>query len=130
MPGEPVRGALASLVGFFSALMGIGGGTFGVPLMTLFGVPIHRAVATASGFGVLIAVPAVLGFLLVKVAEAPPFTLGAVNGPAFLLVIGTTLLTTPWGVRLAHAMNPRPLKRAFAVFLTLVALNMLRKVLW
>jgi uncharacterized membrane protein YfcA len=44
-------------------------------------------------------------------------------------VIGSTLITTPLGVRLAHAMDPKPLKRAFAVFLTLVALNMLRKVL-
>lgn len=130
MPAEPVRGALASSVGFFSALMGIGGGTFGVPLMTLFAMPIHRAVATASGFGVLIAVPSVLGFLLVQAEGAPPYTIGAVNLPAFLVVIGTTLLTTPLGVRLAHAMNPKPLKRAFAVFLTLVALNMLRKVLW
>jgi uncharacterized protein len=129
MPVQPTRSALAGGVGFFSAMMGIGGGTFGVPLMTLYAMPIHRAVATASGFGVLIAVPAVLGFLFLKVAEAPPWTVGAVNLPAFLVVIGTTLLTTPLGVRLAHAMNPRPLKRAFAVFLTLVALNMLRKVL-
>ena len=86
-------------------------------------MPIHRAVATASGFGVLIAVPSVLGFLLLPVADAPPYTVGAVNLPAFLVVIGTTLLTTPLGVRLAHAMNPKPLKRAFAVFLTLVALE-------
>ena len=42
---------------FASTLMGIGGGTFGVPLMTLYGVPIHRAVATASGFGVAVSVP-------------------------------------------------------------------------
>jgi uncharacterized membrane protein YfcA len=129
MPGQPVRSLWAGAVGLFSAMMGIGGGTFGVPLMTLYGLPIHRAVATASGFGVLIAVPAVLGFLFLPVADAPPYTVGAVNLPAFLVVIGTTLLTTPLGVRLAHAMNPKPLKRAFAIFLTLVALNMLRKVL-
>lgn len=129
MPGQPVRSLLAGTVGFFSAMMGIGGGTFGVPLMTLYALPIHRAVATASGFGALIAVPAVLGFLFLPVENAPPYTVGAVNLPAFLVVIGTTLLTTPLGVRLAHAMNPKPLKRAFAVFLTLVALNMLRKVL-
>ncbi len=129
LPGQPARGAMASAVGFFSALMGIGGGTFGVPLMTLFGMPIHRAVATASGFGVVIAVPSVLGYLLVNATGAPPWTIGAVNLPAFAVVIGTTLLTTPWGVALAHRMNARPLKRAFAVFLTMVALNMLRKVL-
>jgi uncharacterized protein len=129
MPTQPARSALAGGVGFFSAMMGIGGGTFGVPLMTLYNMPIHRAVATASGFGVLIAVPAVIGFLFLAVTDAPPYTVGAVNLPAFLVVIGTTLLTTPLGVRLAHAMNPKPLKRAFAVFLTLVALNMLRKVL-
>lgn len=129
MPTQPTRSALAGGVGFFSAMMGIGGGTFGVPLMTLYGMPIHRAVATASGFGVVIAVPSVAGFLLLPVANAPPWTIGAINLPAFLVVIGTTLLTTPLGVRLAHSMNPKPLKRAFAVFLTLVALNMLRKVL-
>lgn len=127
LPGQPVRGALGFGLAFFSAIMGIGGGTFGVPIMSLYAVPIHRAVATAAGFGVLIAVPAVLGFVFLIVPEAPPFTLGAINIPAFLVVIGTTLITTPWGVRLAHSMDAKPLKRVFAVFITLVALNMLRK---
>lgn len=128
LPGQPVRGIMASVLAFCSAMMGIGGGTFGVPLMSLYGAPIHRAVATAAGLGVLIATPAVLGFLFVPIENAPPYTLGAVNIPAFLVVIGSTMLTTPWGVKLAHAMDPKPLKRAFAVFITLVALNMLRKV--
>jgi uncharacterized membrane protein YfcA len=109
-------------------LMGIGGGSFGVPLMSLFGVPIHRAVATAAGFGVLIAVPAVIGFLMVSLdGPVPPYTIGAVNLIAFAVIIAMTLITAPWGVRLAHAMDPGPLKRVFAVFLVLVALNMLRK---
>lgn len=128
LPGQPARGIMASVLAFCSAMMGIGGGTFGVPLMSLYSVPIHRAVATAAGLGVLIAVPSVLGFLFVPIENAPPFTVGAVNVPAFLVVIGSTMLTTPWGVKLAHAMDPKPLKRAFALFITLVALNMLRKV--
>lgn len=127
-PGQPWRGLTSGGIGVVSVLMGIGGGTFGVPILTLFGLPIHRAVGTASGFGVLIAVPSVIGFLAYPVADAPPFTLGAVNLPAFAVVLATSLFTTPWGVRLAHAMNPRPLKRAFALFLVLVAGNMLRKV--
>jgi uncharacterized protein len=128
MPAQPIRSILATGIGFLSVLMGIGGGTFGVPMMSLYNVPIHRAVATASGFGMIIAVPSVIGFLFLSVDQPPPFTIGAINIPAFLIVIVTTLLATPWGVKLAHAMNPKPLKRAFAVFLVLVALNMLRKV--
>jgi uncharacterized membrane protein YfcA len=129
MPQGLARWSFALLVGFLSVLMGIGGGSFGVPLMVLHSVPMHRAVATAAGFGVLIAVPSVAGFLLLEVAEdgRPPYTLGAVNLPAFLIVIAMTLITTPWGVRLAHSLNPRPLRRVFAVFLALVALNMFRK---
>lgn len=127
MPSGAVRAVLSPLVGFLSVLMGIGGGSFGVPLMSLFGVPIHRAVATAAGFGVLIAVPSVAGLLLTPAAEAPPFTAGSVNLPAFLVIVAMTLVTTPWGVKLAHAMDPAPLRRVFAVFLALVALNMLRK---
>jgi uncharacterized membrane protein YfcA len=130
MPGLVGRSILSPLVGLLSVLMGIGGGSFGVPVMTLCGVPIHRAVGTASGFGLLIAAPSVLGFLLVDIDSPPPFTIGAVNLVAFALVIGTTMLTTPWGVRLAHAMDPRPLKRVFGAFLTVVALNMLRKAWW
>lgn len=131
MPRGLRRLVLSPLVGFLSVLMGIGGGSFGVPLMSLYNTPIHRAVATAAGFGVIIAVPSVLGFLFLPLdpASRPPFTVGAVNLVAFGVVICMTLLTAPWGVKLAHAMDPKPLKRAFAVFLVLVALNMLRKAL-
>ena len=130
MPKGPLRLVLSPLLGFMSVLMGIGGGSFGVPTMTLFNTPIHRAVATAAGFGLLIAVPAVIGFLMVDMGmEVPPFTIGAVNLIAFGIIIAMTLITAPWGVKLAHAMDAKPLKRAFGVFLVLVALNMLRKAL-
>ena len=131
MPQGGTRGYLSVILGFLSVLMGIGGGSFGVPLMSLYARPIHRAVATAAGFGVLIAVPSVIGFLFLTIdaPHRPPLTIGAVNLVAFVVVIAMTLITAPWGVRLAHAMDPKPLKRVFAVFLTLVALNMLRKAL-
>jgi uncharacterized protein len=128
MPEGATRAGLGGALGFFSALMGIGGGTFGVPMMSLYSLAIHRAVATAAGFGIIIAVPSALGFLTLQIAQPPPFSIGAVNLPAFFVTIAMTLITTPFGVRLAHRMDARPLKRAFAVFITLVALNMLRKV--
>jgi len=131
MPTGPRKFVLSPLVGFMSVLMGIGGGSFGVPLMTLYNTAIHRAVATAAGFGVIIAVPSVIGFLLLDVGSVgrPPYTIGAVNLVAFVIVIAMTLLTAPLGVKIAHAMDPKPLKRIFGGFLMLVALNMLSKVL-
>ncbi|MGC9370635.1 MAG: sulfite exporter TauE/SafE family protein [Paracoccaceae bacterium] len=130
MPGGMLRAGLSGFIGFMSVLMGIGGGSFAVPTMTLYGQPIHRAVATAAGFGVSIAVPSVIAFFFVQIpAEVrPPLTLGAVNLPAFGIVICMTMFTAPLGAKLAHAMDPKPLKRFFAFFIMIVALNMLRKV--
>lgn len=131
MPTGLARAIFSPIVGFLSVLMGIGGGSFGVPLMSLFGRPIHSAVATAAGFGVLIAVPSTIGFLLSGWGDpsAPPFTIGRVNIVAFGIIVSMTLLTAPIGVKLAHMMDPKPLKRVFAGFIILMALNMLRKAL-
>ncbi|SMX27963.1 Sulfite exporter TauE/SafE [Pelagimonas phthalicica] len=130
MPTGATRAALSPTVGFMSVLMGIGGGSFGVPLMTLFNVPMHRAVATAAGFGVLIAVPSVIGFLFLKTEAAPPFTIGAVNVPAFAIAVSMTLITAPIGARLAHSLPAKSLKRIFGIFLLIVGLNMLRQAVW
>ncbi len=130
MPTGMTRIVMSPTLGFFSVLMGIGGGSFGVPLMSLYNTAIHRAVATAAGFGVIIAVPAVIGFVFVETpAMAPPWSIGLVNVPSFILIIAMTLITTPYGAKLAHSMDARPLKRVFAVFLIAVALNMLRQAL-
>ena len=129
----PPRGwkgaALSAPMGFASALMGIGGGTFGVPALTLFGLPVHRAVATAAGFGLVIAVPAAAGFVLsgLAVENRPDFTLGYVHLPAFAIIVPMTVLFAPVGVKIAHSIDPRPLKLLFALFLAATALNMARK---
>lgn len=129
MPVGLKRAVLSPVIGLLSALIGVGGGAFAVPMMSLFGRPIHRAVATAAGFGLVIAVPSVLGFLTIEMdAETrPPFTVGLINLIAFGVTISMTLLTSPIGARLAHRLNPVHLRRVFAVFLLFVAANMVRK---
>jgi len=128
MPRGPRRALMSAAVGLLSVLMGIGGGSFAVPIMTMHGRPVHQAVATAAGFGVLLAVPSTAVFLFTGVAPGarPPYTLGSVNIAAFVIVIAMTLMTAPLGARLAHALPARPLRRIFAVFLLIVAGNMLR----
>ena len=129
MPTGWLRAVLSSLIGFLSVLMGIGGGSFAVPLMTLSSVPIHRSVATATGFGLLIALPSVVAFLFVPVPleVRPPMTLGSVNLGAFVIAISMTLITAPLGAKLAHSVDEKTLRRAFALFILVVATNMLRK---
>jgi uncharacterized membrane protein YfcA len=131
LPRGAARAAVAGGLGLLSAMMGIGGGAVGVTVMTLCGRPIHQAVATASGFGAAIALPAALGYVLMGWGRAglPPWSLGFVNLPGFVLVAVLTAITAPLGARLAHRLPQVALKRAFAVFLALTALNMLREAL-
>lgn len=124
-PRPGLRAALGAGLGFGSALMGIGGGTFGVPLLSHFGHPIHRAVATAAFFGLAIALPAALVLALTPVALAPPGTLGALHLPSFALTIAVTLVTAPWGVHLAHRFDPGPLKRLFGCVILAIGARML-----
>lgn len=116
-------------IGAASAMMGIGGGSFGVPLMTLCGRSIHQAVATASGFGAAIALPAALGFIITGWGRdhLPWGSLGFINMPGFVLLASLTALTAPIGARLAHRLDQKMLKRAFAIFMAFTALNMLRE---
>ncbi|QDL94968.1 sulfite exporter TauE/SafE family protein (plasmid) [Paroceanicella profunda] len=128
-PGRMLSALYGGTIGFLSALMGIGGGSFTVPLLTAYNISPHRAVATSPGFGLLISVPAFLTFLLTgwHVAGKPPFTVGYVNLPAVVLIMFTSLLTVPLGVRLAHRLSPAQLRIVFACTLLLLAGNMLRK---
>lgn len=132
LPTGAVRAAVGGTIGFLSVLMAIGGGSFGILLMRLHGFSIHRAVGTASGFGLAIAVPSVLAFLFAGwgAPSKPPGTVGLVNLPAFAAVVLSTLVTTPLGVRMAHALNPVHLRRLFGLFIVTMSLNMLRKAAW
>ena len=125
------RSFLAAPIGAFSAMMGIGGGTLSVPVLTLCSVPAHRAVGTAALFGLVIAIPGVVGFALAGPFAAPllPGSVGYINLPAALLISCTSVFFAQFGARIAHRMNARTLRLAFAFFLAVSALKMLSGVL-
>ena len=118
------------LVGLLSTLMGIGGGLFSNLLMTFYGRPIHQAVATSSALAVLISIPGAIGYVYAgwpAAAHYPeviplqwPFALGYVSLIGAVLVMPTSLLTAPLGVRAAHAMSKRTLEVAFGCYLFIV----------
>lgn len=128
IPGSAMLNRLiATAIGFVSALMGIGGGTLSVPTLALFNFPIHRAVGTASAFGLAIAVPAVFGYVHGG-WDAPgrsAFSLGYVDFRAAIPLVIMTVLFAPLGARIAHSIDRTPLKRCFAAFLAVTAIRML-----
>ncbi|MBL4787195.1 MAG: sulfite exporter TauE/SafE family protein [Cohaesibacteraceae bacterium] len=131
LPGRPFREILGLIIGGFSVLMGIGGGTLSVPILTLFRYPIKRAVGTASAIGLIIAVPGVLGAIWfgLDVGGRPEYSLGYVNLIGFALIIPTSAYFAPWGARIAHAIPARMLRWAFAIFLFITSVRMIQDLL-
>lgn len=123
LPTGWARRGVGTGIGLLSAMMGVGGGSFGGMLLTLCGRPIHQAVATASGFGIAIGAAATLGFVAFgwDAPGRPPLSLGYVNVPAAILMALLTTLVAPYGARLAHRLDKRVLRRAFAIYLLITA---------
>ncbi len=120
----PLMRAFGGLIGLLSVLMGIGGGQLSNLFMSLYGRPIHQAVATSSGLGVLISIPGALGAIYAgwpKMAELPPLSLGFVSVIAVLVMMPTSIWTAPIGARLAHRLSKRGLETGFGIFLLLVS---------
>jgi uncharacterized membrane protein YfcA len=126
LPSGLPLGALGVIVGAVSALMGIGGGTLSVPILSACSYPIRRAVGTASAIGLIIAVPGAIGFALagLGVPDRPPFSLGYISLLGLAVIAPATIVSAPWGAQIAHAVPPRVLRGAFAFFLLLTSLRM------
>jgi len=130
VPKGPLMRLYGFFVGLLSTLMGVGGGLFANLLMTFYGRPIHQAVATSSALAVLISIPGALGYVYAGWPAATrypdvaalqwPFALGYVSLIGAILVMPTSLLTAPLGVRAAHAMSKRTLEMAFGTYLFIV----------
>lgn len=127
LPGRFGTGLLGLFIGSLSTLMGIGGGTLSVPLLNAFRTPMHMAVGTGAALGVVISLPGALAYLIngLGVPARPPASLGYVNLLGLALIVPTTMLSAPFGARLAHAINARLLRRLFALFLAITAARML-----
>ena len=135
LPKGPFMPLYGGIIGLLSALMGIGGGQISNLFMTFYGRPIHQAVATSSGLGVLISIPGAIGYLYAgwpKAAAYPdvaalqfPLAVGYVSLIGFILFVPTSIWTAPIGARLAHTLSKRRLEVAFGIFLLVVCARFL-----
>lgn len=131
MPKGLFMKAYGFFIGLLSTLMGIGGGLFSNLLMTFYGRPIHQAIGTSAGLAVLISIPGAIGYIYAgwpAAARFPevaalqlPFAIGYISIIGALLVMPTSLLIAPLGVRVAHLMTKRKLEMAFGIYLLIVS---------
>ena len=127
LPGITGQRLMATSIGFFSAMVGIGGGTLSVPLLTLYNYPVHKAIGTAAAIGLIISLPGALTLLVLGTtpSDAPVGTLGLVNLIGFTIIVPLTVLFAPLGVSLAAKLDAVKLKKTFAFVLLLTGLRML-----
>jgi uncharacterized membrane protein YfcA len=117
---------IPTAIGAVSSMMGIGGGTLSVAILTLFNQPIHRAVGTAALFGLAISLPGTAGFMISGFDDPrlPPGSIGYVNLIGFALISPMTFLAAPLGAAIAHRLSRRHLSLLFGLFLVIVAARM------
>ncbi len=127
LPGQAGTFGVGNGIGIFSALVGIGGGTLTVPFLSWCNMTMHTAIATAAAVGLPIALAGTTGFVIngMGVEGIPGPHVGYVYIPAFLGIIATSMLTAPFGAKLAHSLPVDKLKRIFALLLYVVGTKML-----
>jgi len=110
------------VIGWASAIFGIGGGSLMVPFLTWKGVDIKRAVATSAACGLPIALSGALSFIYMgwQQEALPQYSIGFVYLPALFGIALTSFFFARLGAKLAHQMNPVMLKRLFALLLVIV----------
>jgi len=126
LPGPVGMTAYGAFVGLAASLMGISGGSISNMILTLYGKPIHKAVATSAGLGVPITAAGTIGYILAGLPQQslmPPLSLGFVSLIGFALMAPVSSLTAPYGARLAHALSKRRLEIAFGCFLLAVCVR-------
>jgi uncharacterized protein len=124
LPGEAAMIGYGFAIGLGSSLMGIAGGSLVTMTLTLYGKPIHNAVATAAGLGVPITLAGTIGYVLAGLphqALLPPLSVGFVSVIGVVLIAPISSWVAPLGARLAHRLPKRKLEIGFGVFLLLVA---------
>ena len=127
LPNSAGQKIMGTSIGFFSSMVGIGGGTISVPLLTLYNYPTHKAVGTAAAIGLIISLPSTLTMLALgsTPSDAPAGTFGLVNLIGFICIVPLTVLFAPIGAALAAKLDGAKLKKIFGVVLLVTGLRML-----
>jgi len=107
-----------SWIGMLSSMLGIGGGTFIVPLLNAKGIEIRKSIGTSAMCGIPIAIFGCIGFIY--------FGKGGISGEyinwesAFVMAL-SSIVGARYGVRLVYKIDQDYLKKIFGIFICIAA---------
>lgn len=117
------------IIGALSSVAGISGGAFIVPFLNGRGLEMKRAIGTSSFCGAFLGLSGTFSFIASgwNVEGLPDYSLGYVYLPALLGITLTSYFTSKLGANAANVLPVATLKKAFAVMLVVIAINMFLK---
>lgn len=123
----PVIGFFSIVIGVLSSVLGTGGGTMWVPFFLWRKLPMRDAIATSVACGILAALFATSSYIISGLfyVQSIPWSTSYIYWPAFFGVSIMSVLFAPVGANLAHRLPNELLRRIFAVFILLIALDMM-----
>ncbi|NRA60612.1 MAG: sulfite exporter TauE/SafE family protein [Psychrobium sp.] len=126
---KPSLTGVGAIVGTLSSLLGIGGGVMLVPFLTSVAkLDMRRAIGVSAAGGFVVSAMGSIGYLsagLNTTIALPSWSLGYIYLPALLGIISLSLLTAPFGVKMAKVLPVKVLKRFFAILLFVVGSKIL-----
>src|SRR5699024_6384396 len=116
-----------AIIGWASAIFGMGGGALTVPFLTSRGLTMQQAAGTSSACGLPIAIAGSIGYLFAGwgLPELPKWSLGYIYLPGLIGIALTSTLFARVGVNIAHRLSSRLLQIMFAIFLICVGTSFL-----
>jgi uncharacterized membrane protein YfcA len=133
LPGKAALRAIGYVLGLAASLVGISGGGVATNILLLYGVPIHAAVATSAGIGMIIPIPGVIGYAVAgwpHLADLPPLSLGYVSVIGFVCMAPLSMVFAPMGARIAHRLPHRKLEIGIGLFFLAIAARFFLSLIW
>lgn len=120
--------AWAVPVGIISGTFGVGGAILMIPVMVLaLRFKMHTAIATSLAAMMFTSAGGIVGYIVngLGAPDLPPYSLGYINLPAWLLLAATSVGMAQLGTVTAHRLPARQLRYFFVVVIFYMGLKMI-----